>query len=35
MTEIRTDYSGIDYSKLKKDTEQFHAMAKQTLTSGH
>jgi len=33
MTELRTNYSGTDYSKLKKDTEQFHELAKHALSS--
>jgi hypothetical protein len=27
MTELRTNYSGINYGSLKKDSEQFHAVA--------
>ncbi|HWZ55319.1 MAG TPA: hypothetical protein VNZ63_04565 [Verrucomicrobiae bacterium] len=33
MTELRTNYSGINYGRLKKDSEQFHAAAKQAHAS--
>jgi hypothetical protein len=27
MAELRNNYSGVDYSNLKKDSEQFHHVA--------
>lgn len=33
MTELRTNYSGIKYESLKKDSEQFHAAAQQAHAS--
>jgi hypothetical protein len=33
MTELRTTYAGINYESLKKDSEQFHAIARRAHTS--
>jgi hypothetical protein len=31
MTQLRENYAGVDYSALKKDSDEFHAIAEQML----
>jgi hypothetical protein len=33
MAELRNNYSDVDYSKLKKDSEQFHHVAELVKTA--